>query len=105
VSSRKLLWKIDGVAPSLLKGRFLNKHRGQIFCLAVSSDGKYLASGGRDRLIIIWDVHSKEFLKSFKHHKGAVTVVAMLIAGSAFPPWYKPAVFGIAGQDPRCMEH
>lgn len=55
-------------------------HRGQhhdktILCLAVSPDGKFVATGGKDKKLIIWDASLKP-LKVFTHHRDAVTALA-----------------------------
>jgi ribosomal RNA-processing protein 9 len=53
-----------------------NGHKGEILCLAASEDGKYLVSGGRDKLIGVWDVSTDDakWLRGMKGHKDAVTV-------------------------------
>ncbi|OMH79007.1 U3 small nucleolar RNA-interacting protein 2 [Zancudomyces culisetae] len=48
-------------------------HRDQVYCMAVSSDGKYLATGGKDKLIHIWNAKTMDHLAEFKQHKDAVT--------------------------------
>jgi len=51
-------------------------HKGHVLCLAVTSDNKFLASGGRDKVIHIWDPISLHHLHTFKGHKDAVSGVA-----------------------------
>lgn len=46
----------------------------QILSVAVSSDGKLLASGGLDKLVRVWDTSSNKLIKSFVGHQGPVTV-------------------------------
>ncbi|XP_023219169.1 U3 small nucleolar RNA-interacting protein 2-like [Centruroides sculpturatus] len=48
-------------------------HTDHVLCLAVSSDSKYLASGGRNNLIHIWNVETMEKLHTFKGHKDAIS--------------------------------
>ena len=48
-------------------------HSDAIYSLAVSSDSKFLASGGKDRMINIYSVDSNELVRSFFHHKDSIT--------------------------------
>ena len=50
-------------------------HHDHVLCLAASSDGKFLASGGRDNLINIWDISEKSHLKTFRSHRKAVSAL------------------------------
>lgn len=54
-------------------GRKGSRH---ILALAVSSDGRYLASGGLDRAIHLWDTRTRQHLQAFNGHRGAVTGLA-----------------------------
>ncbi|KAI0120043.1 WD40 repeat-like protein [Nemania sp. FL0031] len=47
-------------------------HVGQILCVAVSDDGKYVVTGGDDKRIVVWDSTLKP-LRVFTHHRDAVT--------------------------------
>lgn len=53
-----------------------NGHSGEILCLAASEDGKWLVSGGRDKVMGVWDVSGREpkWVTGLKGHKDAVTV-------------------------------
>lgn len=51
-------------------------HTDHILCLAISSDGKYLASGGLNKLIHIWDPHNCTHLHYFPGHKDAISSLA-----------------------------
>ncbi|KAI9503501.1 WD40-repeat-containing domain protein [Coemansia spiralis] len=48
-------------------------HCDHILAIAMSSDGKYVATGGRDRRIHIWSVQNDVHLGVFHQHKDAVT--------------------------------
>lgn len=48
-------------------------HTDHIYTLATSYDGKYLASGGKDKLINVWSVNDDEHLKTFNQHRDGVT--------------------------------
>lgn len=49
------------------------KRSKHVLALAVSSDGRYLASGGFDRHIHLWDTHTREHIQAFPGHKGPVS--------------------------------
>lgn len=49
-------------------------HTDHILSLALSSDGQYLASGGKDKAIHIWSVTEDKHIVAFKQHKDSVTV-------------------------------
>lgn len=52
-------------------------HTDEVLALALSSDGKYLASGGKDRRVCVWDADKSEWIKSFKGpmcHRDTVSV-------------------------------
>lgn len=48
----------------------------QVLTLAVSSDGRYLASGGRDRLINVWDCRTDSIVETFRGHQDTVSSLA-----------------------------
>lgn len=50
-------------------------HENHVFALALSSDGKYLASGGKDKTILIWDTEKNEVKDGFEGHRDAVTAL------------------------------
>lgn len=51
-------------------------HASPILCCAASSDGKFVATGGADRKLIIWDAPTLKPLKVFTQHRDAVTSLA-----------------------------
>ena len=46
---------------------------GEVLALAVTSDGKYVVSGGRDSNIAVFDARTNGLIKTLPGHKGAVT--------------------------------
>ncbi|KZT34096.1 WD40 repeat-like protein [Sistotremastrum suecicum HHB10207 ss-3] len=48
-------------------------HTDEVLCLAVSSDGKYLVSGGKDRKIGVWDVESESWIRAFTGHRDIIS--------------------------------
>ncbi|OBZ66467.1 U3 small nucleolar RNA-interacting protein 2 [Grifola frondosa] len=51
-------------------------HSDEIWTLAVSADGKYLASGGKDRRVGVWDVEKNEWVKGFGGHRDHISALA-----------------------------
>jgi WD40 domain-containing protein len=68
--------------------RFDGQHSGRIPAMALSPDGRRLATGGDDRTIKIWDVATGKMLHSFAGHTDTVLCVAFshdgrrLVSGS-----------------------
>ncbi|KDO31233.1 hypothetical protein SPRG_03851 [Saprolegnia parasitica CBS 223.65] len=63
-------------------------HKKTVLALAVSSDGKFVASGGVDKLLHVWDSETSALLESFSGHRDAISSLAfrkkshMLFSGS-----------------------
>jgi ribosomal RNA-processing protein 9 len=43
----------------------LQGHLDEVWALALSSDGKYLVSAGKDKRIVVWDAEKGEWVKTF----------------------------------------
>ncbi|KAG8875143.1 pre-rRNA processing protein [Tulasnella sp. 331] len=48
-------------------------HTDEVLGLAISSDGRWLVSGGKDRRVVVWDAKEMKWVKSFTGHKDGVT--------------------------------
>jgi RNA polymerase sigma factor (sigma-70 family) len=85
------LWDVPG-GRALRK---LEKHEADVMCLAFSTDGKTLASGGKDRALWLWDPATGRPLRRCTGHASAVSCVAFsrdsrrLASGGS---WGDPAV-------------
>ena len=53
-----------------------SKHGPPIHALSVSHDGKYVAMGGKDCLVHIYDIRQRSLATSFKGHRDAVSCLA-----------------------------
>ena len=51
-------------------------HTGRILCVAASSDGRFVATGGTDKRLIIWSAADLSVLRVFTQHRDAVTGLA-----------------------------
>ncbi|TFK53250.1 WD40 repeat-like protein [Heliocybe sulcata] len=51
-------------------------HTDEVLALAMSGDGRYLVSGGRDRRVVVWDAQKGEWVRSFGGHKDAISGLA-----------------------------
>lgn len=38
--------------------RTMAGHFDEVLCSAISPNGKYLVSGGKDRVVRVWDIHN-----------------------------------------------
>ncbi|ESW19487.1 hypothetical protein PHAVU_006G129100 [Phaseolus vulgaris] len=70
-------------SDSVLKSHGLKDPQGSaakqskhVLALAASSDGRYLATGGLDRHIHIWDTRTREHVQAFPGHRGPVSSLA-----------------------------
>ncbi|KAF8497522.1 WD40 repeat-like protein [Russula emetica] len=51
-------------------------HYDEVLTLALSDDGRYLASAGKDRRICVWDAQKGEWVKSFGGHRDMISAIA-----------------------------
>jgi ribosomal RNA-processing protein 9 len=53
--------------------RKVDGHFDEVNCLAISPNGKYLVSGGKDRIVRVWDIHNQKQIQSFLGHRDTIT--------------------------------
>jgi ribosomal RNA-processing protein 9 len=63
--------------------------------VAVSSDGRYVAAGGRDKLIHVFDSRTNEEIKSFSGHRDDVTCLS----------FQRDSMSLFSGSLDRCIKH
>jgi len=73
IQANKKEWLIKGIHKNS-PGDNNTGHRGIINDISVSSDGKYLATAGNDKKLIIWDAKTGAHLETFSQHRDSVTV-------------------------------
>ena len=54
----------------------IDGHTSDVLAVALSADGAFLVSAGRDRFVRVWDPHAPVNLENFVGHKDAVTALA-----------------------------
>jgi WD40 repeat protein len=54
-------------------------HTDDVLSIAISGDGKILATGGSDKRICIWETSTMKHLKTFTQHRGPVMVLTPCI--------------------------
>ena len=61
----------------------LDEHDKDVTCLSFSPDGKWLASGSKDKTVRIWDMHNKKCIRVYNGHAHAIREVAFCPDGSS----------------------
>lgn len=92
IESKKILAKVNSISPKEAEEstKAKNKHHVKhVNCIAISSDDRFLATGGWDKLIRIWSPDSLEWIHTFSKHRQEITCLAFrqghpsLYSGSA----------------------
>jgi ribosomal RNA-processing protein 9 len=84
LSTGKRLTTLHKIRPPSPKGKGkatadmdIKGHTDEVLTLALSGDGKYLASAGRDRRLGVWDAESGEWIKGFGGHLGHKDLISV----------------------------
>lgn len=67
-------WLLDMGKQKMSEREEIKGHTDEVLALALSGDGKYLASGGKDRRLGVWDVEKEEWVRGFGGHKDLISV-------------------------------
>ena len=78
-----IVWSLETLQKlHIIKGFRHDKkcggHSDEIIGVAISDDGKFIVSGGKDRIIRVWDGRTYEFLDAFKGHRDTITSVKFM---------------------------
>ena len=76
VAAAVFVSSVGAAEPMVLTG-----HTGAVPAVALSPDGKLLATGGADKLVKLWDLATGKELRSLVAHNDAVTAVRHFMAG------------------------
>eukprot|EP00514_Thraustochytrium_sp_LLF1b_P010295 CAMPEP_0184550836 /NCGR_PEP_ID=MMETSP0199_2-20130426/22296_1 /TAXON_ID=1112570 /ORGANISM="Thraustochytrium sp., Strain LLF1b" /LENGTH=485 /DNA_ID=CAMNT_0026945823 /DNA_START=17 /DNA_END=1474 /DNA_ORIENTATION=- len=71
-------WDVEtGRKTAVIKGKRNGDpedgHTDQVLALALTSDGRYLASGGKDKLLRIWDCRTNTLIDTFQGHRDSIS--------------------------------
>jgi serine/threonine protein kinase len=66
---------ISSLPSSVFLQRTLSGHSNSVMSVAISQDGKMLASGSRDKTIKLWDLETGEEIRTLRGHNEGITQV------------------------------
>lgn len=75
-SRDRIILQRDVRTPALVSERRLVGHRQEVCGLKWSPDNQYLASGGNDNRLYVWNMHSLSPLQTYTEHLAAVKAIA-----------------------------
>jgi WD40 repeat protein len=66
------LWNLASLAPTMQPERTLVAHSGIITSVDFSPDGRWLATGGLDDAVLVWDLSAGEVIDTYRRSHGGV---------------------------------
>lgn len=71
------MWDLETQQKTFFKGEKFNRkmagHFDEVCTFAISPNGKYLVSGGKDRIVRVWDIHNQKQIQTFLGHRDTIT--------------------------------
>lgn len=73
---------LESQAKLIFRGEKFNRkiqgHFDEVLCCALSPSGKFMVTGGKDRIVRVWDIHNQTQIQSFMGHRDSITVSSPL---------------------------
>ncbi|PSN47858.1 Fizzy-related protein [Blattella germanica] len=104
-SRDRLILQRDVRTPGLVAERRLVGHRQEVCGLKWSPDNQYLASGGNDNRLYVWNLHSLSPVQTYTEHLAAVKDCLLIInvAAIAWSPHHHGLLASGGGTADRCI--
>lgn len=106
IKLKKILRKVNSCNKLADDKQRKKQHSRHINCIALSSDDKFVATGGWDKLIRLWDARSLDWLHTFVMHRQEITALVFrsgcntLYSGSADR---SVMIWSLEDDDNRCF--
>lgn len=75
------LLSIHAISAQTIQAKPLRGAEGLSFCIAFSSDGRHIATGGKDGTVTLWDAASRKEVRTFTGHSRPVMAVVFAPKG------------------------
>ena len=73
-------WDLESQKKLFFRGEKFNRkfegHFDEVCCQAISPNGKFLVSGGKDRIVRVWDIHNQKQIHTFLGHRDTITGIS-----------------------------
>lgn len=79
-----VLWDVNSGKRLGVLASKENGHKAEVVALAFSDDGRYVASGDMQGMIVIWNMKDRSVVRRFKAHDGNVSQIVFVQGGKEF---------------------